>query len=58
MGPAGFSETVGEIFFSASLNPKLRRRAKVCGGDEKEQWDPGDEAKSGQLMQIHKTINT
>jgi hypothetical protein len=33
-GPARFSETVGEIFFSASLNPKLRSRAKIRGGDE------------------------
>jgi hypothetical protein len=34
MVPPKFSETVGEIFFSASLSPKLRSRAKVRGGDE------------------------
>jgi hypothetical protein len=56
-GPTRFSETVGEIFFSASLNPKLRS-PEIRGGDEKEQWDPDDKWKSGQLMQIDKTINT
>jgi len=47
-----FSETVGEIFFSASWKPKLPS-SEVRGGDEKEQWDPGDKRKSGK----HKTIN-
>jgi hypothetical protein len=33
-GPVRFSETVGDIFFNVSLNPKLRSRTTVHRGDE------------------------
>jgi hypothetical protein len=42
-GPTRFSETVGEIFFSASLSPKLRSRAKVRAAMKPAAVDSDDE---------------